>query len=338
MRIVAALLIGGVMAGASCAAVEKKRPEAQSLPACITAKFYARPASFDPAGSTPPSTGDMTDMADGDRVKDQLATALNLADPKFVHRLCRDTTYILVDTSDPNGTFTGAYAFWQTKAQAKQPVRFISIPLGVFSRQQTYASYAQDLLNTVIEPPPSYSISVKASAGFSDIAAAALLAMIAHEEGHIIWQRHLRKNGADNPKKCPDGVSYDDHSWSSDGTMPLYHKFNTPVGAKHKTNDPYPSDIGRAARSDAVNHTTNADQLVQRLYSNRNFVSVFAALAPDEDAAEAYKYHVLQAVPGVGVSLNLPETGADIPTFGVLDASKIVEKDKCLSAVETDDS
>jgi hypothetical protein len=342
MRIVAAALIGGTVACASCAPVVKPQPVAKSIPACITAKFYARPASFDPAKSIPPSTDDMTDLNDA-KITDQLAAALNLADERFIHRLCHDVTYILVDKNDPNGTFAGAYAFWQTKAQANPPVRFISIPLGVFNNPQKYSSYEQALLNAVIGAR-SYMVTATAPAGLSssDTDAAALLAMIAHEEGHIIWQRHLRRN-ADNHKNCPpDQIDYNAYSWSNVGNVPPYHRFNTAVGAKHNNEDPAPIAIRMAADSygaKRATNATNADRLVSRLYSNTNFASVFAALAPDEDAAEAYKYHVIRRVPsGIGLNLQLPQTGASIPAFAHLDGGKNAEKEKCLSADELDDS
>lgn len=338
MRIVTAFLIGGAAVCASCAPTVKTPPVAQSIPACITAKFYARPASFDPAKSIPPSTADMTDINDK-KVTDQLAAALNLADPRFIHRVCNDVTYVLVDTSDPDGTFAGAYAFWQTKAQANRPVRFISIPLGVFNSPPTYSRYEQELLNDVIGSK-SYRIRTATPAELSsnDTSAAALLAMIAHEEGHIIWQRHLRRN-ADNHKNCPDQIEYNAYSWSSVGSVPAYHEFNTPVGAKHNNDDPFPSAIRTAADRDGARAASNADQLVSRVYTNTNFASLFAALAPDEDAAEAYKYHVLRKVPSaVGLSLQLPQTGAQIPVFKHLDAGTNAAKERCLAADELDDS
>jgi hypothetical protein len=310
---------------------------AQSIPACITAKFYARPASFDPAKSIPPNTADMTDINDK-KVTDQLAAALNLADPRFIHRVCNDVTYVLVDTSDPDGTFAGAYAFWQTRAQAAQPVRFISIPLGVFNNPPTYSRYEQELLNTLIGSNDVITATTPPELSSNDTAAAALLAMIAHEEGHIIWQRHLRPN-ADNHKNCPaDQINYNAYSWSSLGSVPAYHEFNTPVGAKHNNDDPDPTVIRRAAAAGRATRARSA-QLVSQVYTNTNFASLFAALAPDEDAAEAYKYHVLRKIPsGIGLNLQGPGTGSPIPALRHLDAGKNAAKERCLAADELDDS
>ena len=336
MRIGAAIFIGVTVACASCA--PRPTPPVSQLPAGITAKFYARPASFDPAKSIPPNTSDMTDIRDN-RVTDLLAAALKLADPRFIHRLREDVTYILVDTSDPNGTFAGAYAFWQTRAQADRPVRFISIPLGVFNHPLRYSQYEQQLLNTVIGSS-TYMIAAATPPSFTsnDTEAVALLAMIAHEEGHIIWQRYLRRN-ADNPKKCPpDQVDYNAYSWSNLGNVPVYHAFNTAVGAKHNNDDPFPSDVRRAAGTDRVRSDASANQLVSRLYSDTNFASLFAALAPDEDAAESYKYHVLRRIPaGIELNLQLPQAGTQIPALEHLNAGKNAAKEKCLSVVESDD-
>ena len=341
MRTVTAFLIGGTVVCASCAPAVKPPPVAQSIPACITAKFYARPASFDPANSTAPSKADMTDITDK-KVTDQLAAAFALADPRFIHRVCQDVTYVLVDTNDPNGTFAGAYAFWQTKAQATQaaqPIRFISIPRGVFNSPPTYSRYEQELLNTLIGSNDVITATTPPELSSSDTAAAALLAMIAHEEGHIIWQRHLRPN-ADNHKNCPvDQINYNAYSWSNLGSVPAYHEFNTPVGATHNNDDPFPSAIGRAADVKGVTRAPSAAQLLSQLYTNTNFASLFAALAPDEDAAEAYKYHVLRKIPsGIGLNLQPQQTGAQISAFKHLDAGNNAAKERCLAADELDDS
>lgn len=360
MRIAISVVIFGTFGCASCAprvpepigraaVLSCKDTSAGSI--AMQAQYLSNYSQSNAAGSTPPdpSTNISPIGSDqqGQNIVAALTSALSLAKPEFRHRLCRDNTYLLVNIDDKAGTFAGAYAFWQTEAEAapNPPVRFISIPLGVFTKPPSYSSYESGLINALVNTVngtvDGSNVYTASAASSSDDTATALLAMIAHEEGHIIAQRHLGPK-ADHPTPClSDHVDYTYYTWSDPGNIPTYHAFGADVGAKHKTNDPFPAAITMAAARDKVNHTMDADAGMTLLYkTNGNFPSLFAALAPDDDIAEAYKYHVLRkGQPGLSLTVTLPETGTSILVFEHLGgSSKNSKKEACLNSAEADDS
>jgi hypothetical protein len=187
----------------------------------------------------------------------------------------------------------------------------------VFVSQPDYGSYEHDLINAVIQQAAPTTYALKSASAFiagqlidgqQQSRDLALLAIIAHEEGHIIAQRLLLRGG-DTPHSCgnPDGKFFSDYTWMNLGSIPNFHYFGKTINASHLpgVGDPYPMTIATEPAA-----TANGDMM--KLYDgNHNFVSLFAALAPDEDIAETYRYRALKKS-NVGhdlaVTLTLPDT------------------------------
>jgi hypothetical protein len=280
--------------------------------------FHQKDAEHD----TFPTMGtSMTMVPADDPVRVKLGSALAQAHIGFVRRLCKDVRYLFVqEDAGPADNFGGAYAFWQKKHLGAQPVRFISIPSGVFASQPDYGSYERDLINAVIQKAAANTTYALKSAsafiagqlidGQQQSRDLALLAIIAHEEGHIIAQRLLLRGG-DAQHSCgnPDGKFFSDYTWKNLGSIPNFHYFGQTINASHLpgVGDPYPVTIATAPAA-----TANRDMM--KLYDeNRNFVSLFAALAPDEDIAETYRFRALKKSKSnvnddLAVTLTLPDT------------------------------
>lgn len=305
-------------------------------------------AGFDPAaGYNPPPAGDITAIPPTDpdlhAITQNLQDALSLAPPHFLVRLCKDNRYLLVQTDI--GGYKSAYAFWQTKVQAggNQPVRFISIPKDVVKNPPQFKAYEADLITGVINdnngPTVSYPITVTTNFdGTSNSQPLALLAIIAHEEGHQIAQRVLLKSG-DKHASCSVNTHFEDYTWNPNTMLPPFHGFGEAVStAHHSISDPFPMDIYAALRANNLS-TANGD--MNYLYADGNFSGVFGALAPDEDIAETHRYHVLRnnTVQPLTITLTLPNgtqynVMANLKTAG----SRNAAKEACINTgVDTDD-
>jgi hypothetical protein len=305
------------------------------------------------SGNSPPDQSNITKITDSNIIS-ILAQTLSLADEKFLHRLCADNSYLFVQQDSALDGFEGAYSFWQPKSVAASPIRFISIPVGLLTSRPQYADYEAELINAIIADRPNnngYHVSGSSNATGISGQNIALLAIIAHEEGHIIARRHLLSldtvagdpstgkpaDPADYPRACKGaqgGKTFGSDSWLPT-IIPPFHSFGEDVSATHLvSNDPFPGDVAGAGND---NHTYKiANEKFRKIYSGR-FPSFFGSLAPDEDIAESYKYHVLlQINPPLTLILSLPgnSTSRTIDVFSYL--QKAVNKGK-LDCVANDE-
>jgi hypothetical protein len=236
--------------------------------------------------------GDQASMA----IRNAIALALGgsaQASQPVRTRICSDINYIFVDARA-----TMPYAFWETDKQAATaghapPWTFIGIPArlvgllvnGGLKNSTLEAFISRALINSgQYRPSPSYDVTVQST---PDDAQTAMLSIIAHEEGHIVAHKFLLGNSGPPSNTCRGGIPFGDLTWMQVLRPPAFHRFNSPTASVHKFGDPTPLAVALATRGGT------ADQTYAQLFLKGNFVSLFAALAPDEDVAETFKYYVL---------------------------------------------
>jgi hypothetical protein len=110
-----------------------------------------------------------------------------------------------------------------------------------------------------------------------------VLAILAHEMGHVFWHDNCdHGQNQTNQRSCFD--DFHKYGWKTVGGRWNLRRFGAMIpGAKHKLR---------------VFDDWETDQppyhIMEQLYEGPTFASLFAAVAPDEDVAETYKFIVLR--------------------------------------------
>jgi hypothetical protein len=155
-----------------------------------------------------------------------------------------------------------------------------------------------------------------------------VLAVLAHEMGHILWwEKQIRTQQCLNPPANPSPppanlpAKFTDFSWKTAAATPNFHKFgiqNNGVGGfggdKRKSNVPSKDDVVAS-----IGQPVNALNELAAIYSGE-YASLFATVSPDEDFIETYKMWILNsAQPTSSGSGPLSYLIADIPFHGNID-------------------
>jgi hypothetical protein len=178
---------------------------------------------------------------------------------------------------------------------------------------------------------------------------AAMLAVVAHELGHILLadtnadgagpQGHTRPcpppdNSGPMPKKSCFGVDFlaavAGRGWQQGRFNPRrWVKFGNGNGNKHNKASIKTIDDLRAEAASSANDTTTTSD-IKEIY-DKDFVSVFAAVSPEEDFVETYKYRVLTDAGLRNLVIKFPDT----TTISVLGRSsaELDQKKRCVIRV-----
>jgi hypothetical protein len=197
-----------------------------------------------------------------------------------------------------------SFAFWPSRKQhTKTPVGFIGIPYQTIrSLQGVPQTVGEEEVNAylgVLRPDPNAAISVWTSLDPPPGAPAqefhrqmAFLAQLSHEMGHLVWHY---ANG--HPaRSCPDRRKFVTYDWQTgqeeqvnpqggNGYHELGHTFNSHYYPGDPSIDAIVEDVGSGTYSS-----------LQQLLYNGHFASLLAAVAPDDDFAETYKFKILNTI------------------------------------------
>lgn len=262
--------------------------------------------------------------------------AYNLAPPYFKNMLCSlNAIYVDTDMSDPNKSRAWGM---RERATAGLPAH-IGISQTVFddliSASLPYAAYENEVFGWLLTPrspwldlsqaaanpnPWTAAVSYQASPdpAPNDPIAIAILGILAHEMGHILWWKYDAGNYKDQ-----NGNLFSKPSWNS-GTFPVaYHVFGREDEANPPSNPPGLRQLRYQVQYSGPSYTPASKDLYQ-IYGYKpdgtvnskggEWTSLFATVSVDEDFVETFKLHVL-----TGSCLNLgPLTGLQInvPNFG----------------------
>jgi hypothetical protein len=307
----------------------------------VASKVSGLPPGFDPAGyttcddpqnarcKTDPAGGSGIPIIDGqDPIQDVIA-ACNIA-PNFFQKSLSKLRAIYIDT-DPNPSKPIAWGLRQrfiTDWDDPDPnsrKKNIGISLRVWADPALrprpglpYASYETWVLNELLAPssPSTWMASLVYSASpdpatsnptISTPNAIAILGILAHEMGHILWWDKKVMN-----KQCAQGGRpfFYNFSWLNQPFIPRFHEFGEEFPQNRRRVGPDKDQV----RLDIANQTfSQATNDLTQIY-NGEWASLFATVAPDEDFVETYKLWVLTSPsamqPLTSLSINIPTSGS----------------------------
>jgi hypothetical protein len=294
------------------------------------------PAAPQPVNATPVA---------GTPYAQALQNAFLLAPPHFQTTLCGLTAiYVNGPTTCSNladciGNSWG-FRVWQPSPQT--PETYIAITAGLWSlppctsgspppQSYVYHCFETDLLDAVFGSTPHFFQYSSANAA-ADNFDMTILAALAHEVAHVKWYQVMAPNGPGisgyNPNNflCtsnPGTPGFFSYSWSpSVQRAPVWRVFLTLDKRNHGFGAPDVHKVPPQIRAiDAVvnaGNMTRAAAFLEELYRPAQpWASYFAAISPDEDFVETYKFYVLTNAQNV-TSLNEgPLTSLAIPIAGV---------------------
>ena len=299
-------------------------PSSQSVAACTLPKFLSKvhflatspPFSLPSSGfQNAPPIDTVTPVDPNGTIASDLMGAFNMAPDFFKNQLC-NLTGIYIDRtgcsgydpsscgSDPAEPLWGFRAFDSSGHSAGE---FIGTWLGLwkkgalghaplFSKFET--GRLQTLLNWTSSNPP-----VHLSAN-PDTASMTVLAVLAHEVGHIFWYDVfvVNANGSPHPGGPADfskfcggtfysGVGDGQSSWALPvDVSPNRWVYFGQVRNRHAADDVRMAPFGFAL---ARKQFPDAGERLHGLYSGPRWASALAAFSPDEDFVETFQLYVL---------------------------------------------
>lgn len=259
-----------------------------------------------------------------DTQKAALTAAFTRAPDYAQSRLCRLTRFFIVPPS--LGMPWDSWGLWVRKPKANPTTKavYIAISEDRIPREGAPAvTTAADAENAVLvgilpaiaqwqlawtsgsafPPPPKYTSSGGTEMG--------LLSAIAHELGHVSFADANADQQTNRPTQAKDcfKTNFIDASWLSYSKR-RWVPFAASSGARHKnTSIPEPSGISSKLNPNGYG---DASKLLSQV-SGTEFVNLFAAVSPEEDFIEAYKYRVYADAQLQDLTLSFPGKTGDPP-------------------------
>lgn len=222
-----------------------------------------------------------------------IVSAYNVAPPFFQAALCRlDHIYIDTDTKNPAKPSVWGMRERLNPDANNQPRTHIGIAkafLDDLARQRTpYASYENRLAGMLLAPSPTTPLKSRAVLSYTaapdpankgtNPAAIAVLAILAHEMGHIVWW-----------EKDVGAGDFPRISWTSKNVQHGFHEFGVEDPQNPAQRPPVKANVQYDLRY--LGQAKAAADL-ETIYGGE-WASLFATVAPDEDFVETYKLVVL---------------------------------------------
>lgn len=255
-----------------------------------------------------------------------LQNAFDLAPPFFRDHLCK-LNMIYVNGPAACADFPTCFSnSWGYRVPGSRG-EYIAISAGLWSRPQPYVyhQFESDVLQAVYGWNPSWDPYVSpptyASANQdADTFEMTILAALAHELGHVRWYHVLKPDhtaGHYEPNDlCRVGdTNFFSESWVTPvATPPIWQFLQTRSGRRGKSPtdlhlyDPQIYQIDALLRTQSISQAS--DDLDELYQPASPWASYFAAISPDEDFVETYKFLVLtnagNPTTGAGPLISLP--------------------------------
>jgi hypothetical protein len=323
------LICVGIIAVAcfACAPAPPGPPTQTTAATCDTPTFLGHvkfvpngfpPPSTDP--NTPPSLPPGTVTSIGMPYAQTLQNAFQLAPPRFQTTLCGLTAiYVNGPTTcsklaDCIGNSWG-FRVWHPYPQP--PETYIAISAGLWNRtcpdgsSYVYHCFETELLNAVFgwDPLNSYAPKHGPANPEADNFDMTILAALAHEVGHVRWYQVITPNSpgvvAYDPNTStfcgPGSPSFFSYSWNPVGPPPVWRQFAARSGDQHGTPPQISTIDAYVKQGDLGGAAYYLDQLYQE---SAPWASYFAAISPDEDFVETYKFYILTKAQNLNILLS----------------------------------
>ena len=274
----------------------------------LSASFAPDPLA--PPGNVPTSNGPVTNAS----ILTDLAAAFSLAPPAFLNELCGNTgnpavSLFVQDCPPAPGICT--VRSWGYRQRAGG-ARFIALSAGLW--QGAAPALSDPAFETAVI---DNLVGVQGLASYvsasNDSPEMTVLAVMAHELGHILWwNKGLMSRRCPNP--LPPGVDriFWKIAWQNAGGPPAFHNFGVQFPTDRRLRGPSKDDVRNNAGSPPV-----ARNLLRQIYGG-DWASLLANVAPDEDLIETYKLTILTTARNVGKG-PLTSLVVNIPTIGSVD-------------------
>jgi hypothetical protein len=264
-----------------------------------------------------------------------IVAAYEAAPPFFQAALCRlDHIYIDTDTKNPKKPSVWGMRERLNLDSNNQPRTHIGIAKGLLAdlarQARPYSAYENQLASALLAPSPMLPMKAGSVLSFSaaadqrkppQTAAMAVLAILAHEMGHIVWW-----------EKNVGAGDFPTLSWTGKGVQHGFHDF----GVEDPQNPPQRRPVKSDVQYDLhYLGSAKAAQDLQTIYSGE-WASLFATVAADEDFVETYKLVVLTDPAGganreavTALKVTIPGAkGADVLANLNNPATKLAQKAK----------
>jgi hypothetical protein len=282
-------------------------------PPCAFDRITLLPASFDPTGSqaTPVGIGPIPQNVQAD-----LTAAFELAPAFFQKQLCGLDGVFVTQGGDSWG--------FRNIADGK---RYLAVSIALWKNGVPRYSEYEDLVVRRLLHGWSGPRHSKNTDEFADGPAVTVLALVAHEFGHILFYDTFvnPRGSAPNYAAFCDGKFFAG-SWETLPHTPVIWRRYGEIAGLHKGDDVQINEIIAALPKPGAPDTRHAGRLLQRIFAlaergkpGGRWASLFAAFSPDEDFVETFKLFVLRnsAAPLQTLKIEIPIEGRivteDIP-------------------------
>jgi hypothetical protein len=297
-------------------------PPAGQPATCDAASFVGKvsylttPFSPGPGSLLPPTS---SNSPDGHDYAADLGNVFNAASPGFQQTLCSlDRVYInAVPCSTPADCFDDSWGWWQS-IRTTPNGRVVALSANLW-REASYSRYETDLTQSIL---PSSGVTYSNAQSCSppgvcrpiDNLTTALLAALAHEVGHIGW--YVVVHPLDPVSFC--GGKFFVNSWVLPiNRPPLWRHLLTLAqrntlrnAGEWRHSHKYPPHIEKIDNPLPGDPAPN-QSIYGLLAPTQPWASLFAAMSPDEDFVETYKFKVLTTAnpPLTSETITVPGTG-----------------------------
>jgi hypothetical protein len=273
----------------------------------LSANFVPDPLS---PGNPPTSGGPINNSS----TLTDLAAAFALAPPSFLNELCGSTgnpPVSLFVQDCPPAPVSCTVSSWGYRQRATG-ARFIALSTGLWQGNAPALRYPV-FETAVIDNLVGVSGLASYVSASNDTPEMTVLAVMAHELGHILWwNKGLLSRPCPTP--LPPGVDqiFWKIAWRNPAGPPPFHNFGVQFPTDQRLRGPSKDDVRANAGNPPV-----ARNLLRQIYGG-DWASLLANVAPDEDLIETYKLSILTTARNAGKG-PLTSLVVNIPGIGSVD-------------------
>jgi hypothetical protein len=237
-----------------------------------------------------------------DRQRELLARAYVLAPSYVKAKLCHLTRLFVI----PSRKLWDSWGFWEAPDRPPGSGTFIAISDNLIG-ENSIADEENELLDRLLRakerphPPllPGLRAPADSDPGFSTLAA------LAHELGHILLAdanadgtdpRHPRRRVSGPPKSACFEHAFLRQSWIPEIFHHHMQRWIVFGDQEHNRQRSIRFNLAQLQEEARIGNYVAVSRAIGRMYRSQQFVSVFAAVRPEEDFVETYKYKVLTDV------------------------------------------